>query len=96
MGLGYALSEEFVSEKGIFKTKTYKDCGVPTIQDVPSIDVIIIEDPEPIGPYGAKGISEIATVPATPAILNAIYDAIGKRVYSIPVRPDKILRLLNS
>jgi CO/xanthine dehydrogenase Mo-binding subunit len=96
MGLGYALSEEFVSEKGIFKTKTYRDCGVPTIQEVPSIDVIIIEDPEPIGPYGAKGISEIATVPATPAILNAIYDAIGKRVYSIPVRPDKILRLLNS
>ena len=96
MGLGYALSEEFVSEKGIFKTKTYKDCGVPTIQDVPSIDVIIIEDPEPIGPYGAKGISEIATVPATPAILNAIYDAIGKRVYSIPVRPEKILNLLNS
>jgi CO/xanthine dehydrogenase Mo-binding subunit len=63
---------------------------------VPSIDVIIIEDPEPIGPYGAKGISEIATVPATPAILNAIYDAIGKRVYSIPVRPEKILNLLKS
>jgi len=94
MGLGYALSEEFVVEKGIFKTRTYRDCGIPTIQDTPSIEVIIIEDPEPIGPFGAKGISEIATVPATPAILNAIYDAIGKRAYSIPVKPEKILKLL--
>ncbi len=96
MGLGYALSEEFVVEKGIFKTRNYRDCGIPTIQDMPSIEVIIIEDPEPIGPFGAKGISEIATVPATPAILNAIYDAIGKRPYSIPVKPEKILRLLTT
>ncbi|MFB3886217.1 MAG: molybdopterin-dependent oxidoreductase [Thermodesulfobacteriota bacterium] len=96
MGIGYALSEEFVVEKGIFKTRNYRDCGIPTIQDIPSIEVIIIEDPEPMGPFGAKGISEIATVPATPAILNAIYDAIGKRPYSIPVKPEKILRLLGT
>jgi CO/xanthine dehydrogenase Mo-binding subunit/aerobic-type carbon monoxide dehydrogenase small subunit (CoxS/CutS family) len=96
MGLGYALSEEFVVEKGIFKTRNYKDCGIPTIQDLPSIEVIIVEDPEPMGPFGAKGISEIATVPSTPAILNAIYDAIGKRPYSIPVKPEKILRLLTT
>ncbi len=96
MGLGYALKEEFVVEKGIFKSRTYKGCGIPTIHDMPSIEVIIIEDPEPIGPYGAKGISEIATVPATPAILNAIYDAIGKRIYSIPAKPEKILALLNT
>jgi len=96
MGLGYALKEEFVVEKGMFKTTTYKGCGIPTIRDMPSIKVIIVEDPEPIGPYGAKGISEIATVPATPAILNAIYDAIGKRVYSIPAKPEKILELLNT
>ncbi len=96
MGLGYALTEEFVVEQGMFKSRTYKDCGIPTIEDIPSIEVIIIEDPEPIGPYGAKGISEIATVPATPAILNAIYDAIGKRVYSLPAKPEKILELLRT
>jgi CO/xanthine dehydrogenase Mo-binding subunit/aerobic-type carbon monoxide dehydrogenase small subunit (CoxS/CutS family) len=96
MGLGYALKEEFVVEKGMFRSKTYRDCGIPTIRDVPLIEVIIIEDPEPIGPYGAKGISEIATVPATPAILNAIYDAIGKRIYSIPAKPERILELLNT
>jgi aldehyde oxidoreductase len=96
MGLGYALSEEFVVEKGIFRTRTIGGCGIPTIRDIPAIDVIIIEDPEPIGPYGAKGISEIATVPATPAILNAIYDALGKRFYSIPVKPEKVLQALKS
>ena len=95
MGLGYALKEEFVVEKWMFKSRTYRSCGIPTIRDMPSIEVIIIEDPEPVGPYGAKGISEIATVPATPAILNAIYDAIGKRVYAIPAKPDRILELLD-
>jgi aldehyde oxidoreductase len=96
MGLGYALSEQFIVEKGIFKTRTIGDCGIPTIRDIPAIEVIIIEDPEPIGPYGAKGISEIATVPATPAILNALYDALGKRFYSIPVKPEKVLEKLKS
>ena len=95
MGLGYALSEEFIVEKGIFKTRFLKDCGIPTILDMPSIEVIVIEDPEPLGPYGAKGISEVATVPTTPAIVNAIYDAIGKRFYSIPVKAERILRALN-
>ena len=47
MGLGYALKEEFVVEKGMFKTTTYKGCGIPTIRDMPSIEVIIVEDPEP-------------------------------------------------
>ncbi len=94
MGLGYALKEEFVVEKGLFKTRTYGDCGIPTIEEMPAIEVIIVEDPEPLGPFGAKGISEIATVPATPAILNALYDALGKRFYSIPVKPETVLRLL--
>lgn len=94
MGMGYALSEEFIVEKGIFKTRTLKDCGVPMIAEAPLIEVIVIEDPEPFGPYGAKGISEVATVPTTPAILNAIYDAIGKRIYTLPARPKKILALL--
>jgi CO/xanthine dehydrogenase Mo-binding subunit len=94
MGMGYALSEEFVAEKGMFKMTTLKDCGVPAIAETPLIEVIVIEDPEPFGPYGAKGISEVATVPTTPAILNAIYDAIGKRIYTLPARPGKILALL--
>lgn len=94
MGQGYALTEEYVVEDGIHKTKTYGRLGIPTILDTPEYEHILVEDPEPNGPYGAKGISEVATVPMTPAILNAIYDAVGVRVTSLPATPDKILSLL--
>lgn len=94
MGQGYALTEEYVVEEGIHKTKTYGRLGVPTIWDTPEYEIILVEDPEPNGPYGAKGISEVATVPITPAILNAIYDAVGVRVTSLPATPEKILSLL--
>ncbi len=90
-GMGYALSEAYVLEKGIPVTRTYKQLGVPKITDTPEIHCILIEDPEPGGPFGAKGISEVATVPITPAILNAIYDAVGVRITRLPATPDKIL-----
>lgn len=94
MGQGLALSEAYVVEKGIHKTLNYKKLGVPTIADTPEYEIILVEDPEPNGPYGAKGISEVATVPVTPAILNAIHDAVGIRVTSLPATPDKIKKLL--
>jgi CO/xanthine dehydrogenase Mo-binding subunit len=53
---------------------------------------VLVEKPEPIGPFAAKGISEIALVPTVPAIINAIYDATGVRITSLPARPDKILK----
>ena len=87
MGQGYALTEKFDIERGIFKSKTYKDLGVPTIMDAPEIEVIIVEEPEPQDPFGAKGISEMASIPVTPVILNVIYDVVGKRVYTIPNKP---------
>ena len=89
-GLGYALLEAYRLEKGIPVTRTYRSLGVPTIQDTPEIRSILIEDPEPSGPFGAKGISEVATVPVTPAILNAIFDATGVRTYTLPALPAKI------
>ena len=76
-------------------TSTYKELGVPTFLETPPIKVILIEDPEPSGPFGAKGISEVATVPMTPAVLNAICDATGVQLYSLPVRPEHILQALN-
>jgi len=90
-GQGYALSEAYLLEKGKPVTCTFGQLKVPTILDAPEIQSLIIEDPEPHGPFGAKGISEVATVPITPAILNAIYDAIGVRIYALPATPDKIL-----
>lgn len=96
MGQGYALSEEYVVEKGIHKTLNYKSLGVPDILETPEYEIILVEDHEPNGPYGAKGISEVATVPITPAIINGIYDAVGVRVTSLPARPEKILKLLQN
>jgi len=90
-GLGYALSEAYLLEKGIPLTRTFRELRVPTIMETPQIRCILIEDPEPSGPFGAKGISEVATVPVTPAILNAIYDATGVRIQVLPATPEKIL-----
>ncbi len=90
MAQGYALCEEYPVEKGIPQARTYRDLNVPTIADAPAVRTLIIEKPDPTGPLGAKGISEVATVPLTPAILNAIYDAVGVRIYSLPASPARI------
>ncbi len=95
MGIGYALSEGYFLREGRPLTRTYKELGVPTFLETPQIKVILIEDPEPSGPFGAKGIAEVATVPMTPAVLNAICDATGVRFYNLPVRPEHILQALN-
>ena len=58
--------------------------------------MILIEDPEPIGPYGAKGVSEVATVPVTPAILNAISRAVGARINQVPATPQVILEAIEA
>lgn len=92
MGMGYALSEEFVMENGINLTKSLRGCGIPTISQVPEIEIITIEDPVPEGPFGAKGISEVATVPTAPAITNAIYDALKIRIRKLPATREAILR----
>ena len=95
MGIGYALSEGYFLREGRPLTLTYKQLVVPTIMEATPIQVILIEDPEPSGPFNAKGISEVATVPMTPAVLNAIFDATGVRLYNLPVRPEHILQALN-
>jgi CO/xanthine dehydrogenase Mo-binding subunit len=96
MGLGYALSEEYVLKGGIPLTNTLGKCRIPTIQQTPEVECIIIEDPEPNGPLGAKGISEVATVPSTPAIINAIYDAVGVRITDLPATREKVLAALRA
>ena len=58
---------------------------------MPRVNSIIIEDPDPIGPLGVKGVGEPAMVPTIPAILNAIYDAVGVRIADLPATPEKVL-----
>ncbi|WP_298023351.1 molybdopterin cofactor-binding domain-containing protein [uncultured Dysosmobacter sp.] len=96
MGQGYALTEGYPAKDGYPVKRFYKDLGLPKAEDTPDYELILIEDPEPIGPYGAKGISEVATVPVTPAILNAIYNAIGVRIDRVPASPEVILEAIRT
>lgn len=92
-GLGMALMEEFFPGKG----ENLHDYLIPSAGDMPPIDSILIEDPSPIGPFGAKGIGEQAVIPTAPAILNAIHDAIGVRIRRLPATPDRIrIAILNA
>lgn len=96
MGLGYGLSERYDLAHGIPLTDNLKKCGIPKIDETPEMITLIIEEEDPGGPYGAKGISEVATVPITPAIMNAIHDAVGIRIHDLPATPDRILKALQS
>jgi aldehyde oxidoreductase len=86
-GIGLALMEAF--QPG--QSENLHDYLIPTIGDIPPIESILIEEASSLGPFGAKGIGEQALIPTAPAILNAIADAIGARIYSIPATPERIL-----
>tara|TARA_B100000686_G_C16651813_1_gene895988 strand:- start:335 stop:1273 length:939 start_codon:yes stop_codon:yes gene_type:complete len=85
-GIGLALMEEYIPRR----TENLHDYLIPTFGDVPDIDVILIEDPEPEGPYGAKGIGEPALVPTAPAIFNAIRHATGVQATRAPLLPHRL------
>jgi aldehyde oxidoreductase len=91
-GLGLALMEEFIPGR----TENLHDYLIPTVGDMPEIDVILVEDPEPEGPYGAKGFGEPALVATAPAILGAIRHATGARLTQVPVLPHRLWAALNN
>jgi len=93
-GMGYAIMEEVVLQKGITTTPSLTKYLLPTSQDVPEVNTYLVEDPDPKGPFGAKGIGEGAIIPTAAAIVNAVYDAIGVRIFSLPITPEKILAAL--
>jgi CO/xanthine dehydrogenase Mo-binding subunit/aerobic-type carbon monoxide dehydrogenase small subunit (CoxS/CutS family) len=89
-GLGLALMEEYLPGR----TENLHDYLIPTIGDIPPIDVLLIEEADPLGPYGAKGVGEPALIATAPAILNAIADATGVRLLRVPATPDRVLAAL--
>jgi xanthine dehydrogenase molybdenum-binding subunit len=91
MGLGNALTEEYIIENGIPFTDHLARYKMPSIKHAPHITSFIVEDESADGPWGAKGVGEIASIPTTPAITNAIYNAVGVRVVRLPVDQDKLL-----
>ncbi|MCI0392308.1 MAG: molybdopterin-dependent oxidoreductase [Acidobacteria bacterium] len=84
MGLGMALQENFVVKDGYVMTDTLNKCRLPTIDQTPEVISFFIEHETKDGPYGAKGVGELASIPTTPAIINAIYNATGVRCFNLP------------
>jgi aldehyde oxidoreductase len=91
-GLGLALMEEYVPAR----TENLHDYLIPTIGDIPPIETILVERPDPLGPYGAKGVGEPALIATAPAILNAIAAATGARLTQVPATPDRVLVALQA
>ena len=94
MGMGQALFEEMVAKGDRIINPNLHEYRIPTIMDMPEIDTEIVESYDPESPYGAKESGEGPIQPVVPAILNAIYDAIGVRFHELPVTPDKVLAAL--
>lgn len=90
-GIGLALMEEYLPGK----TDNLHDYLIPTVGDMPEVDVFIIESAEPLGPYGAKGVGEPALIPTAPAILNAVDFACGVRPTQLPLTPSRLAEMLD-
>jgi CO/xanthine dehydrogenase Mo-binding subunit len=95
-GLGYGLCEEVILEKGITLTPSFSEYLLPTSMDVPNIQTIILESGEGAGPFGARGVGEPSVTAVASALSNAVADAIGVRVYDLPLTPEKVLRALKN
>jgi CO/xanthine dehydrogenase Mo-binding subunit len=91
MGIGQALMEDIRVEKGIIRAPSLSEYLIPTSKDLPMTKTIILESGTGLGPFGAKGIGEPALTPAAPAVANAVADAIGARIYDLPLTPEKVL-----
>jgi xanthine dehydrogenase molybdenum-binding subunit len=96
MGLGNALTEAFIVEEGQVFTDRMARYRIPSIVHTPEIYPIVVEHPTSEGPFGAKGIGEISSIPTTPAITNAIFNACGVRIRSLPADQDWLARQLSA
>jgi xanthine dehydrogenase molybdenum-binding subunit len=94
MGIGYALTEQVLLEKGEIMNPNFRDYKILTAKDTVPIAAPFLETTDQEGPYGAKGIGEPGCVPTAPAIANAIYDAVGVRIKDLPITPERVLAAL--
>jgi 4-hydroxybenzoyl-CoA reductase alpha subunit len=96
MALGEALMEEQEFRLGVHKTPSMLDYKSPTSMDMCPIETILVEEPDPMGPFGAKEVGQGPLLPVLPAVVNAVCDAVGVRIDEIPVTPEKILHALKA
>ena len=95
-GLGYALMEELVSEEGRVITPSLGEYRIPTTVDIPRLETVLLESPAGPAPYQSKGVGEISNIPIAAAIANAVEDAVGVRITSLPITAEKVLRALEA
>jgi len=94
MGMGQALSERMKYFNGLLINPNFLDYKIPTSMDTPQIDSNIVESIDPEGPFGAKECGEGALHPVIPAIANAVFDAVGYRITSLPINPEDIFNYI--
>jgi CO/xanthine dehydrogenase Mo-binding subunit len=92
-GVGLATVEELLVERGVVRNASFTDYLIPTILDAPEVEAVLVEEPEPGGPFGAKGFAELPAISSTPAVVAAIRAATGRALNRVPVRPDDIVGL---
>ena len=96
-GIGWAMNEGyFYKEDGTMANPTFLDYRMPTALDLPMVDTILVEVPNPASPHGIRGVGEVCLVPPLGALANAIHDAIGVRLTELPMSPDKVLEGIQS
>ena len=96
-GIGWALNEEYIyNESGQMENPGFLDYRVPVASDLPMIDTVIVEVPNPRHPYGVRGCGEVPIVPPIPAVANAVYRATGARIRDLPISPPRLLEALES
>jgi CO/xanthine dehydrogenase Mo-binding subunit len=94
-GIGWALNEEYyITEDGGMANSSFLDYRMPTALDLPSIETVMVEVPNPLHPFGVRGVGEPPIAPPVACVANAINDAIGVRLRSAPMKPGRILEAL--
>ena len=96
LGIGHTLMEQIKIEDGRPITTTFGDYKIPTASEMPRLEIAWVQDSEPTGPFGAKGLGEPVMVPVAPAIANAIYHATGVRLTQLPFTAEKVLAALRA
>jgi CO/xanthine dehydrogenase Mo-binding subunit len=90
-GIGWALNEEYVyNDQGVLENAGFLDYRIPVASDLPFIDTVIVEVPNPLHPYGVKGVGEVPIVPPMPAVAQAVFDSGNIRVMDLPLNPAKV------
>jgi CO/xanthine dehydrogenase Mo-binding subunit len=95
-GIGWALNEEYIYDPaGHLTNAGFLDYRIPVASDLPRIDTVLVEVPNPNHPFGVKGVGEANIVPSLAAVANAVSHAIGRRMTELPMSPPKILRAVS-